>query len=96
MAKFVNEDSYALVFGFNFFLALVMQTILTTVVIEALKLGIRDQVLLLLLLRFLKYLFLVSCIRWVLFVDRRGIRCSRRLDVLLSTTQVIFSLKEIA
>lgn len=40
----MNEDSYALVFGFNFFLALAMQTILTSVVIEALKLGIREQV----------------------------------------------------
>jgi len=44
VAKYIRQDSYALVFGVNFFLALVLQTILTFVVIEQLEFNARDQV----------------------------------------------------
>ncbi|BES97768.1 folic acid Hypothetical protein [Nesidiocoris tenuis] len=43
VAKNINPDSYGLIFGFTTFLALLMQTILTIVVIEYLALSPRDQ-----------------------------------------------------
>lgn len=45
VAKHINEDSYALIFGINTFLALILQTILTLVIISeaGLSLGSRAQ-----------------------------------------------------
>ncbi|KAK9504491.1 hypothetical protein O3M35_010813 [Rhynocoris fuscipes] len=43
VAKHVNPDSYGLIFGFTSFIAYVLQTILTAIVIGALKLPIRIQ-----------------------------------------------------
>ncbi|KAF4521486.1 hypothetical protein B566_EDAN001783 [Ephemera danica] len=43
IAKKLNEDSYALIFGMNMFLALVLQSILTLIVLSWLKLEIREQ-----------------------------------------------------
>lgn len=44
VAKHVNQDSYGLIFGFTTFVALVLQSILTIIVINTLKLPIRMQV----------------------------------------------------
>lgn len=43
VAKHVNPDSYGLIFGFTTFVALVLQTILTVIVINTLKMSIRHQ-----------------------------------------------------
>ncbi|KAK6621677.1 hypothetical protein RUM44_001484 [Polyplax serrata] len=43
VAKYIREHSYALIFGINTFLALILQTLLTAIVIFALKTSIRDQ-----------------------------------------------------
>ncbi|XP_073972041.1 folate transporter 1-like isoform X2 [Rhodnius prolixus] len=43
VAKHVNQDSYGLIFGFTTFVALVLQSILTIIVINTLKLPIRMQ-----------------------------------------------------
>ncbi|XP_020287296.1 thiamine transporter 1-like [Pseudomyrmex gracilis] len=43
VAKYISEDSYGLVFGINMFLALVVQSLLTFVVINTLAMSIRPQ-----------------------------------------------------
>ena len=45
IASSISQDSYGLVFGFNTFLALAFQTILTTVVVDKVGLALepRDQ-----------------------------------------------------
>lgn len=43
VAKYIKEDSYALIFGVNTFFALIIQTVLTAIVINALQCGIRVQ-----------------------------------------------------
>lgn len=44
VAKYISEDSYALVFGINWFFALLTQSLLTLVVVNTLLLDIRQQV----------------------------------------------------
>jgi thiamine transporter 2/3 len=44
IAKKLSEDSYALIFGMNMFLALVLQSILTAVVLSWLQLPPHEQV----------------------------------------------------
>lgn len=41
--KLVDDSCFGLIFGINTFVALIMQSILTAIVINGLKLGIRDQ-----------------------------------------------------
>ena len=44
VAKCISEDSYGLVFGVNTFFALLTQSLLTLVVVNVLKLNIKQQV----------------------------------------------------
>ncbi|KAH0945646.1 hypothetical protein HN011_006235 [Eciton burchellii] len=43
VAKYISEDSYGLIFGINTFFALVAQSVLTLIVVNTLKLEIRQQ-----------------------------------------------------
>jgi len=44
VAKCIPEDSYGLIFGVNIFLALLMQSLLTVIVVNTMILDIRQQV----------------------------------------------------
>ena len=59
VAKFIKERSHGLVFGINTFLALVLQSILTAVVIRALKTDIRNQVITMMMIMMLMIIMMI-------------------------------------